>query len=327
LKYVMAGAEVLPPELVTKWNRDGRRYVNMYGPTEAAIACTEYVCPPMNWTVSPPIGRPQVNRQVYVVDRWLNLVPTGIAGELLVGGEDGGLAAGYLNQPELTAEKFIADPFRPGSTVYRTGDLVRWNHDLQLEFIGRVDNQIKLRGLRIELGEIEAALVGHPKVGRAAVLVRPDQAGEKRLIGYVTPSGEIAPEPNELREYLADLLPDYMIPPAWVVLAEFPLIAGWKLDRKALPDPVDEGDKAGEYVAPRTETEQTVAQIYATVLAMDRVGADDRFFDIGGNSLQAMRAVSRINKSFGIKISIRQLYGDAAVSAVASAIDAKVAAR
>jgi len=323
----MAGAEVLPPELVNKWNRDGRRYVNMYGPTEAAIACTEYVCPPQEWTVSPPIGRPQVNRQVYVVDRWLNLVPPGIAGELLVGGEDGGLAAGYLNQPELTAEKFIADPFRPGSTVYRTGDLVRWNHDLQLEFIGRVDNQIKLRGLRIELGEIEAALVGHPAVGRAVVLVRPDQAGERRLIGYVTAAGEIAPAPNELREYLADLLPDYMIPTAWVVLAEFPLIAGWKIDRKALPDPVEDAAAGQAYLAPRTETEQTVAQIYATVLATDRVGADDRFFDIGGNSLQAMRAVSRINKSFGIKISIRQLYGDASVSAVASAIDAKVAAR
>jgi acyl carrier protein len=262
-----------------------------------------------------------------VVDQWLNLVPPGIAGELLVGGEDGGLAAGYLNQPELTAEKFIADPFRPGSTVYRTGDLVRWNHELQLEFIGRIDNQIKLRGLRIELGEIEAALVGHPAVDRAVVLVRPDQAGERRLIGYVIPAGGAAPEPNELREYLADVLPDYMIPAAWVVLAEFPLIAGWKIDRKALPDPVDEADNAGEYVAPRTETEQTVSQIYATVLALDRVGADDRFFGIGGNSLQAMRAISRINKNFGIKISIRQLYGDASVSAVASAIDAKLAAR
>jgi amino acid adenylation domain-containing protein len=327
LKYVMGGAEVLPPELVNKWNQPGRSYVNLYGPTEAAIACTEYRCPHQQWTVSPPIGRPQVNRQVYVVDRSLNLVPRGVAGELLVGGEPGGLAAGYLNQPELTAEKFITDPFKPTGMVYRTGDLVRWNQDLQLEFIGRVDNQIKLRGLRIELGEIEAALMRHPAVGRAVVLVRPDQAGEKRLIGYVTPAVGADPEPAQLREFLADALPEYMIPTAWLVLAEFPLIAGWKIDRKALPDPDEEADSTGEYVAPRTETEELVAKIYAEVLAVEQVGAEDSFFDIGGNSLQAMRVVSRINKGFGIKISIRMLYGGATVGAVAAAIDEKKAAR
>lgn len=326
LKYVMGGAEVLPPELVNKWNLPGRSYVNLYGPTEAAIACTEYRCPHQEWTVSPPIGRPQVNRQVYVVDRWLNLVPPGVAGELLVGGEPGGLAAGYLNRPDLTAEKFIADPFRPGGTVYRTGDLVRWNQELQLEFIGRVDNQIKLRGLRIELGEIEAALTRHPTVGRAVVLVRPDPAGEKRLIGYVTPADGAQPEPAQLREFLADALPEYMIPTAWLVLAGFPLIAGWKIDRKALPDPAEEADNAGEYVAPRTETEELVARIYAEVLAVEQVGAEDSFFDIGGNSLQAMRVVSRINKGFGIKVSIRMLYGGATVGAVATAIDEKKAA-
>ena len=324
LKYVMGGAEVLPPELVNKWNLPGRRYVNLYGPTEAAIACTEYVCPHIEWQTSPPIGRPHVNRQVYVVDRSFNLVPRGVAGELLIGGEDGGLAKGYLNQPELTAEKFIADPFQPGRLVYRSGDLVRWNSELQIEFLGRVDNQIKLRGLRIELGEIEAALTSHPDVGRAVVLVRPDHSGEKRLIGYAIPAADRMPVPEELREHLASSLPEYMIPTAWVMLEEFPLIAGWKINRNALPDPV-EGEASGDsYVPPRTPTEQSVADIFAEVLSLPRVGAEDSFFEVGGNSLQAMRAVSRINKGFGIKINIRTLYGNGTVRAVSSAVDEKV---
>ena len=174
LKYVMGGAEVLPPELVNKWNLPGRTFVNLYGPTEAAIACTEYTCEHIEWQSPPPIGRPEVNRQVYIVDAKRNLLPKGIAGELLIGGEDGGLAQGYLNQPELTKEKFIPDPFHTGRTVYRSGDLVRWNTDGQIEILGRIDNQVKLRGLRIELGEIESNLMTHPGVDRAVVLLRPD---------------------------------------------------------------------------------------------------------------------------------------------------------
>jgi amino acid adenylation domain-containing protein len=327
LKYVMGGAEVLPPELVNKWNLPGRRYVNLYGPTEAAIACTEYECPHIDWQVSPPIGRPHVNRQVYVVDRSLNLVPRGVPGELLIGGEPGGLAQGYLNQPELTDAKFIADPFHPGRLVYRSGDLVRWNSELQIEFLGRVDNQIKLRGLRIELGEIEAALTSHPDVGRSVVLVRPDQNGEKRLIGYVVPAADRAPVPEELRNHLASSLPEYMIPTAWVVLEEFPLIAGWKINRNALPDPVEAEASEDGYVPPRTPTEQAVADIFAEVLSLPRVGSEDSFFEVGGNSLQAMRAVSRINKGFGIKISIRTLYGNATVHAVSVAVEEKVSSK
>ena len=325
LKYVMGGAEVLPPELVNKWNLPGRRFVNLYGPTEAAIACTEYECEHVEWRSSPPIGRPEVNRQVYVVDRWNNLVPRGVAGELLIGGEPGGLAQGYLNQPELTAEKFAADPFHPGRTVYRSGDLVRWDANLQLDFIGRVDHQVKLRGLRIELGEIESALVAHSDVARAVVLMRPDRQGDNRLIGYVTGADGAAPEPAALAAHLAAQLPEYMVPTAWVVLEEFPLSSGWKIDRKALPDPVEDEGGDGGYVAPGTATETKVAQIFAEVLAKPRVGAQDGFFQIGGNSLQAMRAVSRINKGFGIKISIRLLYGSATVTAISAAIDERLA--
>ena len=186
LKYVMGGAEVLPPELVNKWNVPGRRYLNLYGPTECAIGQTDYAVEHIEWKKPPPIGRPQLNRQVYIVDRRNNLVPKGVNGELLIGGDDGGLARGYLNQPQLTAEKFIPDPFHPGRKVYRTGDLVRWNNDGQIEFLGRLDNQVKLRGLRIELGEIETALQSHPQVRRAVVLMRPDRRGEKRLVGYFT---------------------------------------------------------------------------------------------------------------------------------------------
>ncbi|MFD0332047.1 amino acid adenylation domain-containing protein [Streptacidiphilus monticola] len=197
LRYIMGGAEVLPPDLVNRWNLPGRTFVNLYGPTEAAIACTEYKVDHLTWRTSPPIGRPEVNRQVHVVDRHGNLVPKGVGGELLIGGEPGGLARGYLNQPELSAEKFVADPFDLERTVYRSGDLVRWNADGQLEFLGRIDNQVKLRGLRIELGEIEAALQAHEQVARAVVLMRPDRQGENRLVGYVLAEpGAEAPRPR-----------------------------------------------------------------------------------------------------------------------------------
>ncbi|WP_018349673.1 non-ribosomal peptide synthetase [Longispora albida] len=320
LRYVMGGAEVLPPELVNKWNLDGRKYLNLYGPTEAAIACTEYLVDHKVWETSPPIGRPHVNRVVYVVDQHRNLVPKGVPGELLIGGEPGGLARGYLNLPEATAEKFVADPFADGRLVYRSGDLVRWNADAQIEFVGRVDNQVKLRGLRIELGEIEAALAAHEDVDRAVVLLRPDRNGENRLVGYAT--GENLGV-DGLRAHLAGLLPDYMVPTAWVLLDEFPLSGGWKINRKALPDPVEDGGGA-EFVEPRTETEATVAGIFGEVLSLERVSAEDNFFGVGGNSLQAMRVVSRINKTFKIKINIRLLYGNATVAAISVAIDERV---
>ncbi|MGE5827049.1 MAG: non-ribosomal peptide synthetase [Micromonosporaceae bacterium] len=325
LKYIMGGAEVLPPELVVKWNLPGRRFVNLYGPTEAAIACTEYECPHIQWQSPPPIGRPQVNRQVYIVDKWRNLAPRGVPGELLIGGEPGGLARGYLNQPELTAEKFVTDPVHPDRTVYRSGDLVRWNADLQIEFLGRVDNQVKLRGLRIELGEIEAALQTHPDVRIAVVALRPDRRGENRLVGYVVPTDGRQPAIGSLRLHLSDTLPEYMVPTAWVILDELPMgAAGWKIDRKALPDPAEDeatGSAEAELLAPSTPTEQAVAEIFAEILGVARVGADQSFFTIGGNSLQAMRVVSRINKTFGIKVSVRKLYGNATVAGVAAAVD------
>jgi amino acid adenylation domain-containing protein len=326
LKYVMGGAEVLPPALVNKWNLPGRRYLNLYGPTECAIGQTTYEVEHIEWKTPPPIGRPQLNRQVYIVDKWNNLVPKGVNGELLIGGEEGGLARGYLNQPELTAQKFVTDPFNPDSMVYRSGDLVRWSEAGQIEFLGRIDNQVKLRGLRIELGEVETALQAHPGVLRAVVLMRPDRQGENRLVGYFTSVAE-PPETDALRKHLEESLPEYMVPTAWVALEKFPMNNdGWKINRNALPEPADQdGDR--DFIAPRTETETQVARCFADVLSQPQVSAEDGFFDIGGNSLQALRVVSRINKAFKIRISVRLLYGNATISGISTIIDDMLAAR
>jgi amino acid adenylation domain-containing protein len=323
LRCMMGGAEVLPPDLVNKWNQPGRRYHNLYGPTEAAIACTEYPIPQAPCSTSPPIGRPQLNRQVYVVDpATLHLQPRGVPGELLIGGRPGGLAYGYLNQPRLTATKFIPDPYHPDRIVYRSGDLVRWNPDHQLEFLGRIDNQVKLRGLRIELGEIEAALTSHPHIDRAVVLMRPDAHGENRLIGYYTTSaGNPAPAAHDLRDHLSSTLPDYMIPTSWVALDQFPLIAAWKINRNALPDPVETPSDDPDYTPPATPTEGIITGIFAEVLDQPRISTHHNFFDLGGSSLQAIRAISRINKTFDLKISIRTLYSHPTTQAVAHTID------
>ena len=323
LRYIMSGADAVPAEMVNKWNLPGRRFVDLYGPTEAAVACTEYECEHVEWQTPPPIGHPEQNRLVYVVDRWGNLVPKGIAGELLIGGDEG-LARGYLNQPELTAEKFVADPFRPRGRVYRSGDLVRWTPDYELEFLGRIDHQVKLRGLRIELGEIESALLTHPQVRMAAVLLRPDQHGEKRLVGYFTTEGDQAPAVADLRRHLVEQLPEYMVPTAWALLEAFPLTAARKINRAALPEPDMDGNEP-EFVVARTPTEACVAEIFAEVLSVPRVGADENFFELGGNSLQAMRVVSRINKAFGVKVNIRLLYGSSTVSAISTAIEGMTA--
>lgn len=319
LRKIMAGGEAVPAEVVNKWNVSGRRLINVYGPTEAAVGCTSYECPHREWRSAPPIGAPFPDRRMYVVDKSGNLLPRGVPGELLIGGKEG-LARGYLNQPEKTAAAFTEDPFVPGGRIYRSGDLVRWNSDYQLEFIGRMDSQIKLRGLRIELEEIESALLAHEDVTMAAVALRPDQRGEPQLVGYVTPRGSSEPDPARLRRYLADWLPDYMIPAAWVVMDRLPLTTARKVDRAALPAPVFP-DGTDEFVPPATPAERQVTAIFAEVLELERVSAADSFFDIGGNSLQAMRVISRIAKSFGVKVKLRTMFSGPSAQALAAAID------
>jgi amino acid adenylation domain-containing protein len=327
LKYIVGGAEGLDPALVNKWNLPGRTFLNLYGPTECAIAQTEYKVDHLEWRTSPPIGRPHPNRQVYVVDRWDNLVPKGVNGELLIGGDEGGLARGYLNQPEATAQKFITDPFNPSGKVYRTGDLVRWNAAGQIEFLGRIDNQVKLRGLRVELGEIEIALQSHPNVRRAVVLMRPDRHGENRLIAYLTSVGE-PPLIGELRRYLGESLPDYMVPNAWVFLDDFPMNDdGWKVNHNALPAPADGADGGADLTAPTTVTEEQVARCFAEVLDLARISTQGGFFDSGGNSLQAMRIVDRLSKTFGVKLCVQQLYSNQTVAGLSAAIDEMIGRR
>ncbi|KAA9159608.1 amino acid adenylation domain-containing protein [Amycolatopsis acidicola] len=325
LRKIMAGGEAVPGELVNKWNTGERRLVNVYGPTEAAVGCTAYECPHRDWRGAPPIGKPYPDRRMYVVDRWNNLVPPGVPGELLIGGAEG-LARGYLNRPELTAEKFVRDPFRPTGRVYRSGDLVRWNADGDLEFFGRLDTQVQLHGLRIELEEIESALLSHPDVAAAAVALRPDPAGDNRLVGYVVPAAEReAPTPADLRRHVGDQLPGYMVPSSWLVLDKFPLTTARKVDRAALPDPAAGPERArevAEWIEPRTPTEATVAEVFAEVLSLARVGAGDDFFELGGSSLQAMRLASRLSRAFGVKVNVKQLYGSSMVSAVAGTVDA-----
>jgi amino acid adenylation domain-containing protein len=279
---------------------------NLYGPTEAAIDVTYWVCQEDDITSSVPIGRPIWNTQVYVLDGGLEPVPVGVAGELYIGGV--GLARGYLSRPGLTAERFVPSPYGEGERLYRTGDLVRWRPDGELEFLGRLDHQVKLRGYRIELGEIETVLSDHPAVRQGVVVAREDAPGDKRLVAYVVGDDAAALETSDLRAHLKRGLPEYMVPSAFVVLDALPLTPNGKVDRKALPVP--EGRPAGEaaYEAPRTPTEQALAEIWAEILRVERVGIHDNFFILGGHSLLATRVIMRTRDRLGMVLPLRTLF-------------------
>jgi len=326
LRKMQAGGDVLPGEVANKWTRPGRQVINVYGPTEAAVACTGHECDPaVTWRGSPPIGRPFLDRRLYVVDRWGNLLPKGVPGELLIGGDEG-IARGYLGRPDLTEERFADDPFHPTGRIYRSGDLVMWTDDWQIQFLGRIDTQVQLNGLRIELEEIESILLAHPQVAMAAVALRPSQHGEMQLVGYVTPAAGQVPDTAELRAHLGRQLPEYMVPSAWMVLDEIPLTTARKVDRKALPYLTATVIEEKAFVAFGTATERHVAEVLAELLGRPRVSVDDSFFELGGSSMQAMRAVSRLNKTFGIRLNVRSLYGNSTVADVAKRIDTLLSA-
>ncbi|WP_306338912.1 amino acid adenylation domain-containing protein, partial [Streptomyces sp. KL118A] len=331
-KELLLGGEALLGEALRKW-RDRHPDVtvmNVYGPTEASVNCTEFrIEPGAEVPDGPvPIGRPMANTQVYVLDAGLRPVPPGVPGELYVAGV--ALARGYLNRPGLTAQRFVADPYGPaGSRMYRTGDLARWNDDGTLVYLGRADDQVKLRGFRIELGEIEAELTRCAEVARAAVVVREEQEGDRRLVGYVVPEadGSLDPDahgrvdPAELRDRLAARLPEYMVPAAVVVIDALPLTAHGKLDRKALPDPdylADIGGDAGRRPdrAPRSPHEEILTALFAEVLGIDpeRVGVDDSFFDLGGHSLLAARVIGRIRRAMGAQLGIKAFFDSPTVA-------------
>jgi acyl carrier protein len=282
----------------------------VYGPTENTTFTTwhltEYV-PPGETTV--PIGRPIANTQVYVLDRAMQPVPVGVYGELFIGGD--GLARDYLKRPALTAETFVPNPFspEPGARLYKSGDLVRYLQDGSIEFLGRIDHQVKIRGFRIELGEIESVLGRHPKVSDTVVIAREDVPGDKRLVAYVVASHEPTPTFSELRSFLKEKLPDYMIPTALVFLDLLPLTPNGKVDRRALPAPeLSRSELENKFVAPRTPVEEAIAGIWCKVLGLERLGVHDNFFELGGHSLLATQIISRLSNVFQVEIPLRQLF-------------------
>jgi thioesterase domain-containing protein/acyl carrier protein len=309
---LLVGGEACPAELVDRWASPAREeegqprrvMINAYGPTETTVyaAMTASLkAGPAGTSRSVPIGSPVPGAALFVLDAWLRPVQPGVVGELYVAGA--GVSVGYVRRTALTASRYVACPFggSPGSRMYRTGDLVRWGADGQLHYVGRADEQVKIRGFRVEPGEVQAALAGLDGVEQAAVIAREDGAGGKRLVGYVTGTAD----PAAMRAQLADRLPAHMVPAAVVVLSALPMTVNGKLDTRALPAPEF---RAGEYRAPSNPTEEVLAGIYGRVLDVERVGVDESFFDLGGDSISAMRLIAAVNTSLNADLSVSTVF-------------------
>lgn len=302
IRHIVTAGEqlVVPDPFRQHLRRNGIFLHNHYGPSETHVATAHTLDPNGDIPELPPIGKPITNTRIYILNEALHAQPRGAAGELYIAGECVG--RGYYNQPELTAGRYLADPFVPGGRMYKTGDLARWNRAGELEFLGRLDHQVKIRGFRIELGEIETALLEHPSVKETIVLAREDAAGGKYLCAYVA-SPSHAPQ-RELRDHLAGRLPDYMVPSYFVQLDSMPLTPNGKIDRRALPEPQPGERLAGtEYRAPETEAERKIAEVWQTVLGSGRIGREDNFFDLGGHSLKAAVMVARLQEQFELSIN------------------------
>ncbi|MBB4637955.1 non-ribosomal peptide synthetase [Longimicrobium terrae] len=328
VRHLMAGGDVLSVDHLRRVMDavPSLRITNGYGPTENTTftACHD-VAPGDLARASVPIGHPIADTIVHVLDDRMQPCPPGVPGELYTGGS--GLALGYLNRPGLTASSFVPDPFGAhGSRLYRTGDLVRWREGGVLEFFGRIDQQLKVRGFRIEPGEIEAALRDHAHVGDAVVVARADGPGEKRLVAYVTARNGVAPEPAALRDALSRRLPGHMVPSAWVLLDVLPLTPNGKVDRRALPAPTAGPEADAAFAAPRTPTEDVLAAIWAELLRLPRVGTEDDFFLLGGHSLVATQVLSRVRQAFGAEVPLRALFESSRLASFAERVDEAVRA-
>jgi amino acid adenylation domain-containing protein len=322
LRQVFCSGEALSYELQQRFfDRSSAALHNLYGPTEASIDVTAWECRRDGDRSVVPIGRPIANTQIYILDLHLNPVPIGVVGELHIGGM--GLARGYLNRRELTAQKFVANPFsdQPGARLYKTGDLARYLPDGNMEFLGRIDNQVKIRGFRIELGEIECVLAQHPAIQQAVLLAREDAPGDKRLVAYIVAAAGSNPSGNDLRSFLQPKLPDYMVPSAFVFLDSLPLTPNDKLDRKALPAPDHRRPALDDaFVAPRNPVEAILANIWAEVLKLEKVGIHDNFFYLGGHSLMATQVISRVRNAFSIEVPLRQIFDAPTIAEMAAII-------
>jgi len=318
LRRVICSGEALPGPLRDRFFQAcAARLHNLYGPTEAAVDVTAWQCHAHDAGPAVPIGAPVWNTRAYVLDSQLRPVPPGIAGELYLAGTQ--LARGYHNQPALTAARFTADPFgQPGSRLYRTGDLARWTSHGQLEYLGRTDDQVKIRGFRVELGEVEAALASAPGVAHAAATTREPQPADTRLTGYVVPEPGTTIDTTALRQYLATILPDYMIPSALIPLPALPLSPNGKIDRRALPPPPARTTTSRPPATPR---ERTLCALFAEILDTSPIGIDDNFFDLGGHSLLATRLVSRIRAELHAETDIRMFFENPTVAAAATWLD------
>jgi amino acid adenylation domain-containing protein len=315
LRTVVVAGEACSYELAARW-APGRRLFNAYGPSESTVCATIHRCDERDPS-PPPIGRPIANTRLYVLDGGMRPLPVGVAGELYVGGL--GLARGYRRRPALTAERFVPDPFggEPGSRLYRTGDRVRYRADGSIEFLGRLDHQVKVRGFRVELGEIEAALARHEAIHEVVVVAREDQPGDRRLVAYYVAAGEVAG--SELRAFLRQRLPEYMVPGVFVPLPAMPLSPNGKVDRKALPAP-DRAALEVACVSPRDTTELILWNVWREILGSSEFGVTDSFFDLGGHSVDVIRLIGRVQQSFGMQLPMKSVMTNPTVETLAAAL-------
>ncbi|GBO51723.1 long-chain-fatty-acid--CoA ligase [Pseudanabaena sp. lw0831] len=311
LQQLLAGGDVLSVNHVQRFREalPNCRLINGYGPTESTtFTCCYTIEDAKNIGSSVPIGRPIANTQVYILNPQLQPMPIGAIGEIYIGGD--GLASGYFNRPELTTERFVSNPFssQSGAKLYKTGDLARYFPDGNIEFLGRIDNQVKIRGFRIELGEVEAVLSQYPTIQKSVVIVREDIPADKRIVAYFVPISGQEPTNTELRSFFKQKLPDYMIPNAFVSLESLPLSPNGKIARKELPAPDGTLSLQESYVPPRNQTEQQIADVWAQVLSLERVGIHDNFFELGGHSLLATQIIARLRKVFTVELTLRTFF-------------------